>query len=137
MNPAPMPFITALYAGIVLILLVLLALPVSRLRQRHGVGLGDGGRADLARAIRAHANLSEWGVPVLLLLLIAELNRAPAILLHAAGIALVVARILHAMGLYRSSGTSFGRFAGAGLTWITLIVLAAWNIWAFVRLGLR
>jgi len=132
-----MPLITALYSGIVLLLLVVLAVPVSRLRTRLGVGLGDGGQPALARAIRAHANLAEWGTPVLLLLLIAELNRAPTLLLHGAGIALVAGRLLHAAGLSRHAGTSFGRFAGTALTWLVLIVLAVWNIWAFVRVGLR
>lgn len=137
MNPAPMPAITALYAGIILLLLLALAVPISRLRTRVGIGLGDGGNADLARAIRAHANLLEWGMPVLLLLLVAELNRAPALLLHIAGIVLVVARLLHASGLSRSAGASFGRMYGTGLTWLVLVVLALWNLWAFVRVVLH
>jgi hypothetical protein len=137
MNPAPMPYVTALYAGIIMLLMVALAVPISRLRGKTRTGLGDGGHPELARAIRTHANLSEWGVPVLLLLLVAELNRAPLVLLHVAGIALVVGRLLHAFGLSRSGGASFGRMYGTGLTWLVLIVLAIWNIWAFVRLGLR
>ena len=137
MNPAPMPYVTALYAGIIMLLLVVLAVPVSRMRISTGIGLGDGGNPGLARAIRAHANLSEWGVPVLLLLLVAELNRAPVVLLHIAGIVLVIARLMHAFGLSRTGGASFGRKYGAGLTWLVLAVLAIWNIWAFVRLALR
>ena len=137
MNPAPMPYITALYAGLVMLLLLVLAMPVSRLRGKLHIGLGDGGNPALARAIRTHANLAEWGVPVLLLLLVAELNRAPAVLLHAAGIVLVIGRLLHAFGLSRTGGASFGRMYGAGFTWLVLVVLAAWNLWAFVRLGLR
>ena len=132
-----MPYITALYAGLVMLLLLVLALPVSRLRGKLHIGLGDGGNPALARAIRTHANLAEWGVPVLLLLLVAELNRAPAVLLHAAGIVLVIGRLLHAFGLSRTGGASFGRMYGAGFTWLVLVVLAAWNLWAFVRLGLR
>jgi uncharacterized membrane protein YecN with MAPEG domain len=137
MNPAPMPYVTALYAGIILLLLLVLAVPISRLRGKTRIGLGDGGNPDLARAIRTHANLSEWGVPVLFLMLVAELNRAPVVMLHVAGIVLVAARLLHAFGLSRSGGASFGRKYGAGLTWLVLVVLALWNIWAFVRLALR
>ncbi|HEY5365103.1 MAG TPA: MAPEG family protein [Casimicrobiaceae bacterium] len=137
MNPAPMPYVTALYAGILMLLLVVLAFPISRLRGKLRTGLGDGGHPELARAIRAHANLSEWGVPVLLLLLVAELNRAPVVFLHVAGITLVIARLLHAFGLSRTGGASFGRMYGTGLTWLVLIVLAVWNIWAFARLALR
>lgn len=136
MNPAPMPAIAALYGGLVAILLVVLAIIISRLRGELKVGLGDGGDQRLMRAIRAHANAVEWAVPTLVLLLIAELNRASPLLLHACGVALVVGRVLHAAGLSRSSGSSFGRFAGTGLTWGALLVLAAWDLWAFARLAL-
>jgi uncharacterized membrane protein YecN with MAPEG domain len=133
MNPAPMPAVTALYAALIALWLLVLAARVSLGRRRFKVGLGDGGHVELQRAIRAHANAAEWALPVLLLLLIAELTRASPLLLHACGIALVVGRVLHGVGLWSSSGYSFGRFAGTGLTWLTLLVLALWDLWAFVR----
>ena len=133
MMPPPMPAITALYAAIVAALLLVFALRVSLFRRSLGVGIGDGGHDALARAIRVHANAVEWALPVLFLLLVAELNRASPLLLHAAGIALVVARVLHGFGLSRHSGVSPGRFAGIAVTWVVLIVLAAWDLWAFVR----
>ena len=137
MDPAPMPLITALYAALIVLLLLGLAIPISRLRRSRRVGLGDGGDIELTRAIRAHANLVEWGLPALMLLLIAELTRAPVWLLHASGIALVAGRVLHAAGLSRHGGTSFGRFTGTLVTWVVLVVLAAWSLWAFARLVLR
>ena len=133
MNPAPMPLVSALYAGVFALLLVALALLVSRRRRSMGIGLGAGGDAQLERAIRVHANAVEWGLPVLLLLLIAEENRAAPLLLHASGIAFILARLMHAAGLSRSSGHSVGRFAGIGLTWLVLTVLAVWNVVAFLR----
>jgi uncharacterized membrane protein YecN with MAPEG domain len=136
MSP-PLPAITALYAALLCLLLLALALPISRLRMSGRVGIGDGGNPQLARAIRAHANAVEWVLPVLLLMLVAELNRASPLLLHASGIALLIGRVLHAIGLRSSAGRSHGRFAGAGITWATLVVLAAWNLWAFARLALR
>jgi uncharacterized membrane protein YecN with MAPEG domain len=132
MSP-PMPAITALYAALVALLLVVLALRISRFRMRLGVGIGDGGDQPLSRAIRVHANAVEWAVPVLLLLLVAELNRAAPLLLHVCGIALIVGRVLHGIALGRRSGPSPGRFAGIMITWIVLLVLAAWDLWAFVR----
>ncbi|MBS0319722.1 MAG: MAPEG family protein [Proteobacteria bacterium] len=132
-----MPAITAFYAGITALLLVVLGLRVSVWRRRSGVGIGDGGHRELTRAIRVHANLSEWAWPVLLLLLLAELNRAPDLLLHVAGIAFVTGRVLHAVGLTSSAGVSFGRFTGIILTWTIILVLGAWDIWAFLRLVLR
>jgi hypothetical protein len=134
--PPPLPAITALYAALVAIGLFALAVPISRLRMKEGIGIGDGGNPRLARAIHIHADAVEWALPVLLLMLIAELNRAPALLLHACGVALIIARVLHVHGLRRSAGRSTGRFADAGLTWAALLALAIWNLWAFLRLAL-
>ena len=128
-----MPFVTALYAGVVALLLLVLAMRVSLHRRRAGVGIGDGGDPALARAVRAHANAVEWALPVLLLLLVTELVRAPALLLHVAGIALVAARVLHGFGLSAHAGYSIGRFLGILLNWLVLAVLALYDIAAFVR----
>jgi uncharacterized membrane protein YecN with MAPEG domain len=136
MSPAPLPAASALYAGLVGLLLLVLAALVSRLRRKHRIGLGDGGNRELQRAIRVHGNAVEWAVPALLLLLVAELNRAPALLVHACGLAIFAGRLLHAFGLSRSGGISFGRFVGSGLSWGALAVLAVWNLWAFARLAL-
>ena len=49
MDPAPMPAIAALYAALVVLMLLGLALPISRLRRIRRIGIGDGGDRDLAR----------------------------------------------------------------------------------------
>jgi uncharacterized membrane protein YecN with MAPEG domain len=136
MSP-PLPAITAFYAALMALWLLVLAAPISRLRHKERIGIGDGGNTDLARAIRVHANAVEWVPPVLLLMLLAELNRAPTFLLHGCGVALIVGRLLHAHGLSRNAWHSTGRFWGTGLTWATLAVLAVWDLWAFARLALR
>ena len=133
MMQPPMPAITALYAALVALLVLVLAMRVSSVRWRLKIGMGDGGDPVLRRAVRAHANAIEWALPVLVLLLIAELNRAGPLLLHACGIVLIVGRILHAIGVSRGSGMSFGRFWGTGLMWILVAVLAVWDLWAFIR----
>src|SRR5919106_6880968 len=115
MMQPPMPVITALYAALVALVLLVLALRVSSVRMRLKINLGDGGDPGLQRAVRAHANAVEWALPVLVLMLIAELNRATPLFLHACGIVLVLARILHGAGLSRVSGMSSGRFVGIGL----------------------
>ena len=134
MSPAPMPAIAALYAGIIGLLLLVLAARVSYLRRSLKIGIGDGGDRVMLRAIRAHGNAVEWAIPGILLLLIAELTRAPAIIVHLCGLAIVVGRVLHAFGLSRSTGVSFGRFTGSGLSWTAVAVLSVWNVWAFLRL---
>ena len=125
--------VTALYAGLYALLLLAFAARVSRLRKSLKVGLGDGGQTPLARAIRVHGNAVEWGLPLLLLMLVAELNHANRIVLHVCGIVFLLARFAHASGLYAHSGESKGRFLGTSASWLVLAVLALWNIGAFLR----
>ncbi len=125
--------VTALYAGVCALLLLVFAAQISRYRMRFRVGLGDGGNADLARAIRVHGNAVEWMLPMLLLMLIAELNHTSHMLLHICGAAFVLARIAHAVGLGRRSGESPGRKLGTVVSWTVIVVLAIVNIVDFAR----
>ena len=125
--------VTALYAGLLAVLLVALALRVVRLRWKFRVGLGDGGEKAMTRAIRIHGNATEHVPIALLLLLVAELNHAGPTLLHACGSVLVIARILHAMGLGRSAGASWQHSAGTVGTVGVIVVLAAVDLAAFLR----
>jgi uncharacterized protein len=113
--------ITALYAGILTILLLVLAGRVVAVRRSAGVGLGDGGNELLLRRIRIHANAVEYVPSALLLMLVLELSGASAGVLHALGATLVVARVMHAQGLETSTGASVGRMVGVTLTWLVLI----------------
>jgi uncharacterized membrane protein YecN with MAPEG domain len=128
----PVP-ITALYAGLLALVMLALALRVIRLRWKLRVGIGDGGDKAMSRAIRVHANATEHVPIALLLLLVAELNRASPTLLHACGLVLVAARILHAMGLGRSIGASWERMAGTIGTVGVVVTLAVVDIAAFLR----
>jgi len=119
-----LPAITALYAGTLALIGVALAANTARTRGRFGVGLGDGGKPELLQAIRMHGNFIE-NVPIALVVLLAlELTGTASWLLHTMGAALVIGRILHAWGLSRSAGESFGRAAGTVLTW-TMIAAAS------------
>ena len=129
--------ITAIYAALAALLVLVLAARVVIARNTRKIGLGDGGDGDLARRIRAHANALENLPLALLLLLLLELNQTQPVLLHGLGIALIVARIAHAIGLSRSSGYSVGRFSGTGLTWLVMLAMALlllWQAFAFTRL---
>jgi uncharacterized membrane protein YecN with MAPEG domain len=88
------------------------------------VGLGDGNNPDLLKRIRVHANAVEYVPFYLLLMLILELNQTAPILIHVFGIALVIARVLHAWGVSRHSGNSAGRAVGAGLTVLMMVLMA-------------
>jgi uncharacterized membrane protein YecN with MAPEG domain len=118
-----MPFrVTALYAGLNALILLVLAFRVARQRGISKVGIGTGGDAALERASRVHGNAVE-NVPIVLILLgLAEACGSSVVLLHGIGIALTLGRLLHAWGLTRSPNESFGRAAGMTLTWLALAV---------------
>lgn len=108
--------ISAVYIALSGLLLLALSLNVIRHRRRAGVGLGDGGDKALLRAIRAHGNATET-IPIQLLLLLAlELAGFSALLLHALGVAILLSRGLHAIGLAAHSGPSFGRMVGMAIS---------------------
>lgn len=124
--------ITGLYAALCAFLILALSLRIVALRRRLRVGIGDGGDAGLARAIRAQANAIEYIPLLLVMLLIAENNGAGMVFVHACGLVLLLARLLHAVGLSGSAGVSFGRFWGTLLTWLVLLVLGAQLLWGYV-----
>ena len=126
------PAITPLYAGLLAILYLVLGGLVVANRRRARVGIGSGGDTALERAVRVHGNFAEYAPLFLVLLLVAELGGGAAMLLHATGAAFFLARVAHAFGLGRSSGTSAGRFGGTFVTWSAILVLAVTNIWLAV-----
>lgn len=129
--------VTGLYAGLLVLMLLVLGARVSLLRSKLGVGTGHGNDPQLARAIRVHSNAIEWTLPMLLVLLVAELDGASRGFLHVCGITFICARITHAVGLSRTTKESSGRFWGMTGTWFVIIALALWDIAAMARLGLR
>lgn len=116
--------ITALYAALSGVLLLVLAALVVRARWATRTALGTGADPRMERAVRVHANFVEYVPLTLLLLLLAEINGVAAAALHAAGMVLLVSRVLHAWGLSRHSARSFGRFWGTLGTWVTIMALA-------------
>ncbi len=126
-----MMYITGMYAAISTFLVIGLALGVSMRRGQAKVGLGSGGDTILLQRIRAHANALENLPLALLLLLCLELRQTPVVWLHACGIALIIARLLHAFGLWQSAGASFGRFVGTLLTWGVMLAMSGWLLWQF------
>jgi len=129
--------VTALYGALLTLFLLLLGGRVSLLRSRLNVGTGHGNDPDLGKAIRAHGNAVEWILPMLILMLVSELDGASRVFLHACGVTFIVARVAHATGLSRTSKRSSGRFWGAAGTYLVIAALAIWNLIAFARIALR
>lgn len=119
-----MPRITALYAGLLLLLFLVLTVRVLSRRFKAQVVLGTGGDRRLERAVRVHANCAEY-VPIFLVaLLAAELCGAPTVAQHAAGVAMLAGRIAHGIGMSREPDILPLRAGGMILT-LTAIALAA------------
>jgi uncharacterized membrane protein YecN with MAPEG domain len=116
--------VTALYTSVLALLILALAINVTRHRAKLKVGLGDGGNPQMLRMIRLHANAIEYGP-----MGVYELDGGPRLALHIAGIALVVGRVLHSWGMWSTETPTFGRVAGQSLTWLTIAILALLNLW--------
>lgn len=111
----------ALWVGLHVFLLLALSLLVVRQRQKHKVALGDEGIPELAQAVRAFGNATEYvpaGLAAIVTLAVVE---APDLAIHLTGLVLFGGRVLHAIGLSRSGGASFARSTGVLLTWIAYV----------------
>jgi len=124
--------VTPLYVALAAVILLVLTVRVILLRRRLAVGIGAGGHQELELAIRCHGNFTEYVPLVLILLASAELSGVGAAQLHAIGILLVAGRVLHAWGLARSRGTTFGRASGIVLTVAALAVGIITNLAAYL-----
>ncbi len=116
-------FVTPLYAGLLVLWYLLLSARVIN-RRGQGIPLGDGGDPGMLRVIRGHANFAEYVPLALLLMAILELSRFSIYVLHALGITLLVARLLHGYALSFTAQFKFGRVGGAALTFGVLLVAA-------------
>lgn len=124
MDVTPAAHAAALWAGLSLVLLLVLSVRVVRLRRRHGVVFGDGDRPVLTRRVRAFGNAQEYVPAAIAALAVLALVDAPALLVHACGFMLVAGRLSHAVGLSRTGEASLPRAAGVVLTWLAYIVTA-------------
>ncbi len=127
----PLP-ITAFYAGLAGLLLIVLSVRVMRLRRARRVGILDGGDPELGRAMRVQGNFTEYVPIVLILMALIEGNGGHAAVVHAIGVILVLARVLHAQGLSSSAGVSVGRTLGTAGTWFVVITA---SVMALVQAG--
>ncbi len=130
-DPITAPIITALYAGILGLIFIGIAVVVGRVRGATGVSIGDGGNADVIVAMRRHANFVEFVPLTLLLIGLLELNGVASGAIHGLGAALVVARLCHAVGYRGDEKLSAFRAIGAMGSTLTLAVASVWAIVVF------
>ena len=122
--------VSFLYAGLLGLLLIALSTQVVLARRHFRVRLGTGTEEGMQQAVRVQANFVEYVPFAVLLLVLAEVSGLPGSAVHAAGAVLVVSRLLHAAGLSRSPGRSFGRLYGTAGTWLTIVALSLWLLYA-------
>ena len=117
--------VTPIYIAILGLIFVPITLRVGAYRIKNQVNIGDGGDDELIRRIRGQANFTE-SVPLACILLVAmELMGAGDTWLHALGATLVVARLLHYVGI-----TGLGPFAARPLGMVgTFTVFLVSTIW--------
>jgi hypothetical protein len=113
--------ITGLYAGLLTLVFVVLSFRVIKQRRQARVGIGSGDDALLLRRMRVHANFAEYVPLALLLMALLESQRANAVLLHGLGSALVVGRLVHAVGVSQAKENFNLRVTGMILTFSVLI----------------
>jgi uncharacterized membrane protein YecN with MAPEG domain len=127
------PSVTALYLALLALIYAALALEVARLRRGNRVLFGDGENVRLRSAIRAHANFVEYVPIVALLVAMLEMSGLSATRVHVLMGALLVARLLHPLGMYSKPRTwqfSAGRVGGI---MVTISVLIAAALFALLR----
>ena len=124
--------ITALYAAILGLIVIALAINVTAHRVKLRVPLGDGGHAQMRRMIRLHGNAAEYIPLALVLMAIYELNGGAHMTLHIVGTALVAGRLLQTAGMWTTDMPNIGRQIGQSLTWLSLVALAVLNLWKVV-----
>jgi uncharacterized membrane protein YecN with MAPEG domain len=122
-----MPAITALYAGLLGLLAIAIAVAIARVRGSTGISIGDGGNLEVIAAMRRHANFVEF-VPITLILIgLLELNGVGSTTIHIMGATLFVSRVSHAIGYGTSE--SLGVFRAIGAMGSTLLLAVA-SVWA-------
>ena len=121
MDATPSAHAAALWVGLHLILLLVLSVLVVRQRRAHGVVLGDDNIPELTQAVRAFGNATEYVPAGLIAIAVLAIVGAPPMEVHAMGVLLFVGRMVHAVGLSRSGGSSILRSAGVIATWLAYI----------------
>jgi uncharacterized protein len=91
-----------LFVGLSVLLIVLLAMNISRLRIKHRVANGPGDNKELTKAIRAHMNALEHILPFSLLLYVLQSQLHSDITFAILAFGFLCVRLLHAYSMLSS-----------------------------------
>ena len=121
--------ITALYAGLMVAVMVWLAWGIGAMRGKTEISIGFGDSKELAEAGRRYGNFTEHVPMALVLMAIVELNGGHGVFLHIVGALLVLSRIAHPLGLHYDNISHPLRIIGAGGSLLLTVMLGATVIW--------
>jgi uncharacterized protein len=121
--------VIALYGPLNAALNLFLANRVSNLRGKHKVSIGEGDSDELLRAVRIHGNNAEFVPLALLMLLIAELMGGKSMWLHVMGGSLLIARVLHPIGMAMPKSPNPPRFIGVAVTWAIILIAGGYAMY--------
>jgi uncharacterized protein len=125
------PMITALCAGLLGIVGVVLAGHVGSYRGKAKVGIGDGGNEELICRMRKQGNYTEYVPLALIVLGLLEMSGANSMAIMIMGSALVISRILHPLGLKADGSPTLYRMIGMLGTLPVILVCGIWLIYNY------
>lgn len=117
--PTPVLPVTALYAAIFAVFLIVLAFRVIFQRNTAKVALYDGGDATLGKRIRVHGNFTEYVPLALIIMGLGEINGATPWMIHAMGVVLLAGRLMHVWAIESENLTR--RIIGMSATFLVLL----------------
>lgn len=114
--------ITIAFGTLIIGLITLLAINTTRMRMKTPRDPSPTQREQLRRAMRAHGNNFEHGVPVILLMMFYELGGASATVLCSIGSLYLLARVVYCFGVFTRPG-NLAQQLGAGVTYLIELAL--------------
>lgn len=123
-----LPQIALAVTAVFVLMSIPMAIAVGVRRTKTGILLLHGEDQKLLRLIRAHGNFIEYVPLALLALAGAEVAGTAPWLVAICGAMLLLARLIHYFSL-RGAADGKGRAIGAGLTTVTMMVLALAILW--------
>ncbi|HHF3138967.1 MULTISPECIES: MAPEG family protein [Vibrio] len=118
--------ITALYANILAILIIWLAVQVIKQRRLNQIAYADGGVEALQIARSAQSNATEYIPITLILMALLEFNGAYPTWIHLTGIIFVIGRVIHAKGILKKDLKK--RIRGMQVTFLVILSLVVLNM---------
>jgi uncharacterized membrane protein YecN with MAPEG domain len=129
------PTLTSFYIAALALIYFALSGWVVAGRLKFRVNHGDGGAAPMNRRIRAHANFAEYVPLILLMVTLLEAGGASRFTVHALLLPLVVARVLHPIGMIAPENSFQQRACRGGSAVVTWVIMVAAALLLLARLA--